>query len=44
MLKKLSASQVDMKKYKSQNSVRRSSKSVMSYDNVAIMTDADVDG
>lgn len=45
MPKKMILSDIDMVKYKSQTNVRRSmSHSNMAYDNVAIMTDADVDG
>jgi len=43
-LSQISKTQVDLKKYNAQATVRRSSKSNLSYDNIAIMTDADVDG
>lgn len=42
---KISATEVDMKKYKSQNMVRRSvESSTMNYNSISITTDADVDG
>lgn len=45
MSKLMKLSDIDMSKYKAQTNVRRKAmKSNMSYNNVAIMTDADVDG
>ena len=41
---KISKTDVDMAKYKAQTLVRRTSTCNMSYSNIAIMSDADIDG
>lgn len=43
-LSKIKASEIDMKKYNSQTNVRRTFTSNLNYRNIAIMTDADLDG
>ncbi|AGE48138.1 DNA topoisomerase II small subunit [Salmonella phage vB_SenM-AKM_NP4] len=41
---KVKETEIDMKSYKAQTIVRRTSTSSLNYKNIAIMTDADVDG
>lgn len=43
-LTKINASDIDMKQYAAQTMVRRKFTSSTNYNNIAIMTDADVDG
>ncbi|QJT71793.1 hypothetical protein TH1_111 [Shewanella phage Thanatos-1] len=44
MFTKVNKSDIDMAKYNAQTNVRRTFNINMSYSNIAIMTDADVDG